>query len=108
MIKFCEMKDTVLENFCGGQGALIAKMFNDGKNKILKGTLPSGSSIGLHCHETSSEIIFILEGKGKVIYDGELERLCAGDCHYCEKGRSHSLINDSAEDIVFYAVVPQQ
>ena len=39
--------------------------------------------------------------------DGE-EPLKAGDCHYCPKGRAHSLINNSEEPLEFFAVVPQQ
>ena len=43
----------------------------------------------------------------QVIID-ETERLAAGDCHYCPKGGFHTLINDGDEDLVFFAVVPQQ
>ena len=41
--------------------------------------------------------------------DGLLrERVEAGVCHYCPKGHTHSMINDSDEDLVFFAVVPVQ
>ena len=53
------------------------------------------------------ELLFILSGKGKALYDGEYEPVYAGICHYCPMGHSHSLINDSDEDLVFCAVVPQ-
>ena len=36
------------------------------------------------------------------------ESLEAGDCHYCPKGHTHSLINVGKEDLVFFAVVPEQ
>ena len=39
---------------------------------------------------------------------GGQETLTAGDCHYCPKGHSHSLINGGGEDLVFFAVIPQQ
>ena len=45
----------------------------DKNNKILLGTLEPGASIGLHTHETNSEIIYILSGKGKVLFEGEYE-----------------------------------
>lgn len=32
----------------------------------------------------------------------------ADTCHYCRKGQTHTLVNDGTEDIIFYAVVPQQ
>ncbi|MDE5990720.1 MAG: cupin domain-containing protein [Clostridia bacterium] len=108
MIKFDEMQATKIPNFYGGEGAIEATMVVDELNKILKGRLVKGSSIGLHKHETSSEIIFILSGVGKTICDGVEEKLQSGDCHYCKKGSEHTLINIGDDDLIFYAVVPQQ
>lgn len=108
MIDFNKLNETVIHNFYGGEGDTVARMFVDDKNKIMKGKLAPGCSIGLHCHETSSEIIFVLSGVGTAILDGEQEILTAGTCHYCQKEQSHTLINNGAEDLVFYAVVPQQ
>ncbi|MBQ8374500.1 MAG: cupin domain-containing protein [Clostridia bacterium] len=108
IIKFNEIKATELKAFYGGEGALIANMYVDEKNKILRGKLVPGATIGLHRHVPSSEIIFILSGKGKAICDGAEEFLFAGDCHYCPQGSEHSLINIGDEELCFYAVVPQQ
>ena len=108
IIKFDEMQVKKLPAFYGGDGALLAHMFSDEKNKILRGKLVHGASIGLHTHETSSEIIFILSGNGKSICDGKEELLTSGDCHYCPKGSEHCLMNIGEEDLCFYAVVPQQ
>lgn len=106
IIKFDEVKETELKAFYGGDGALVANMFVDEKNKILRGKLVPGASIGLHKHEPSSEIIFIMAGKGKSVCDGKEETLSVGDCHYCPKGSEHCLINTGDEDLCFYAVVP--
>ncbi len=95
-------------NFKGGEKSLFAKMHSDEKNRILHGRLVPGGTIGLHTHDTSSEIIYILEGNGKVIFDDTEEKLTAGDCHYCPKGHTHSLINNSDKDLIFFAVVPEQ
>ena len=108
MIDFSTIPQSDIEHFLGGEGVFSARIFNDGLNKILMGTLESGCSIGMHCHDTSSEIIYVLEGKGKMLLkDGE-EILKAGDCHYCKKGESHSFTNPYSEPLVFFAVVPQQ
>ena len=96
-------------NFNGGEKEFNANMFIDEKgNKIFIGKLIPGASIGLHTHETSCEVIYILKGQGKVLYEGEEFRVQAGLCHYCPKGKQHSLINDSEEDLDFFAVVPLQ
>ena len=108
VINFSEMKETVIPQFYGGEKEIRAKMQVDNTNKILYGTLEPGASIGLHTHETSSEIIYFIHGAGKVLYDGEYERVRSGLCHYCPKGHSHRLINDGDQDLVFFAVVPQQ
>ena len=108
LIKLNEMEEKELKAFYGGDGALYAKLYTDGQNKMLRGRLAPGCTIGKHTHETSMEVIFILSGNGKSICDGKEEILSAGDCHYCPKGSEHCLINTGAEDLLFYAVVPQQ
>ena len=107
LIRFDAMAENAHQHFKGGEGTFINKVFQDGDNKILAGRLTPGSSIGLHTHQGNSEIIFILSGTGKVLYDGEYEPLSAGSCHYCPQGHSHSLINDGTEDLVICAVVPE-
>lgn len=108
MIDFQNMPDTVLPKFKGGEGQLVAKMFADEQNRILYATLAPGHSIGLHIHDTSSEIMYFLSGKGTVTTDGVAETVAPGLCHYCKKGSAHTLVNDGEEELVFFAVVPQQ
>ena len=108
MPKFYEMPDTVLEHFKDGEGSTIAKMFADELNRIFIGRLQPGCSIGMHTHDTSSEVIYVLEGVGTTILDGITETLHPGDCSYCKKGNTHTLINRGESDLVFFAVVPQQ
>ena len=98
----------VLPRFKGGEGNFIAAIHFDGLNKLIHGPLPPQATIGRHTHEGDSEIIYILSGRGEVEDDGTLLPLQAGDCHYCPKGHTHSLINNSDEDLVFFAVVPVQ
>lgn len=107
-IDFKNTKFESFPNFKGGEKALLAKMYFDGNNRIIHGVLESGATIGVHTHETNSEIIYILSGNGTVLYDGEYEDLSAGMVHYCPKGHTHSLINNSDADLEFFAVVPEQ
>ena len=107
-IDFDKIDLSVIPSFKGGEKEYRAKMFFDGTNRIMKGLLIPGASIGMHTHEDSSEIIFITAGKGAVIFDGAKSVVQAGICHYCPKGHTHSLINDSDADLEFLAVVPMQ
>ena len=108
IIDFDTIPEVTIKNFRGGLNETVARIFSDDNGKIMHGSLKPGASIGFHKHETSSEIIYILCGKGKVLYDDSTEELEAGMCHYCPKGHSHSLINDSKENLEFFAVVPEQ
>ena len=107
LLKFEEIEEKVIPHMRGGEGEMIARMFVNGDTKIMRGRLTPGSTIGLHTHETDSEMICILSGAGKVLCDGVYEPLSAGSVHYCPKGHEHSLINDSDSDLTFFAVVPE-
>ena len=107
LIKFDEMEEVVTPHMRGGEGFYASRRYVDENNRIMRGRLEPGCSIGLHTHDTSSEIIYILSGTGKVLYDDGSEALAPGDCHYCPQGHRHSLINDGDADLVFFAVVPQ-
>ena len=108
LINFDTMETKVIPHMRDGEKEVSAQMYTDPLGKIMRGHLIPGASIGLHTHETSSETIYVLSGTGKVLYDGAYEPVAPGSCHYCPKGHEHSLINDSGEDLVFFAVVPEQ
>jgi len=107
-IDFNKLENQKLESFQGGLKHFDANIYNDGMNKIIRGKLIPGASIGLHTHDSSSEIIFITKGCAKFITDDVVEFVNEGECHYCKKGSRHTLINETKEDIEFFAVVPQQ
>ena len=108
IIDFNHMKEEILHHFKDGDKYMMAKMVDDGTNKIMVSRLISGASIGKHTHETSSEIIYILEGHGISYVDDEETKVGPGCCQYCPKGHSHQLINIGTKDLVFFAVVPAQ
>ena len=107
IINFEQMEEKKLPKFKGGAGELIAKMHTDELGKILYGRLEPGSSIGMHTHETNSEIIYILSGTASIVYDETTEEVTVGGCHYCPKGHSHSMSNRGEQDLVFFAVIPE-
>ena len=108
VIDFEKIPHQTIEHMKGGELSVDACIFDAPEIRIIKGRLIPGSSIGLHRHEPNSETIYILEGHGKAICDGEVEPLKPGSCSYCKKGHEHTLINDSDEDLVFFGVIPIQ
>ena len=107
-IDFSTIPESVIPHMRGGEKEVRAHMFTDERCKIMRGRLIPGASIGLHTHETSCEIIYILSGTGKILYDDGCEPLAPGSCHYCPKGHAHSLVNDSEDRLEFFAVIPEQ
>lgn len=89
-----------------GEGHTDAHLRIDEMGKIMFGKLEPGCSIGYHTHDTSYEVVYILSGRGKALYDDGEEELEPGVCHYCPQNHAHSLINNGTEDLVFFAVVP--
>lgn len=109
LFEYDKIEETVIPNFKGGEKEAIAKMYHDDRNRIMLGRLRPGASIGIHKHETNSEIVYIISGTGIVIMDGVEEQLRPGVCHYCPKGHTHTMINNGTEeDLVIFAVVPEQ
>ncbi|MBQ0052165.1 MAG: cupin domain-containing protein [Treponema sp.] len=102
------MEEKKIPNFKGGEGEVIAKMYADSMNRILYGRLTPGSSIGYHTHDTSSEIVYILEGTAVIKLDDSEEILGPGQIHYCPKGHSHSTVNNGKKDLVVFTVVTEQ
>lgn len=108
IIDFKHIEESVMPHFKGGDGDTRSRIFFDGLNKIMLGHLDVGCSIGYHKHETNSEVFLILSGEARCQYDGGEERLKAGDCHYCPRGHSHSLINASdSVPLEYFAIVPE-
>ena len=107
ILNFDSIEEKVIPEFKGGEKNFIPRMFTDDKIKIMKAKLEPGASIGYHIHDTNSEIIFMIKGPGVVIIGDYKEILEAGQSHYCPMGHSHSLRNESDEEIEFYAVVPE-
>lgn len=108
LIDFSKIDKKVMPEFYGGKLNTVAQMHVDARNRIMLARLEPGASIGFHQHETGSEIVYFLQGRGKAFYDDMQEEVVAGACHYCPKGHSHSILNDGEEELVFFAVVPQQ
>lgn len=108
ILDWTNIPEQTMPNFKGGEGVTYARMFFDGKNRIMLGRLPVGSTIGMHTHETNSEIMHVLSGAARVIMDGEELIIPAGQTHYCPKGHTHTTMCAGDEELCILAVVPEQ
>jgi len=106
-IDFPTLEERLVEGMRGGQGSARMKQFADPDNRVLWIALAPGASIGGHRHETSSETVYVLSGRGTVTTETGEEQVAPGDCHYCPKGAWHSLANTGDGDLEIFAVIPE-
>ncbi len=107
LVNFDSVEEEWFPSFRGGQGIVKAKIVLLNGMKVIISRIPEGSSIGMHAHETSSEVCFVVEGEGIAYIDGKAENLTPGTCHICEKGSSHMIINIGSQDLVLNTVVKE-
>ena len=108
LIDFHAIQEITIPGMNSGTGMMSAKMFMDEQGKMIYTKIHSGGSIGLHKHETSDDINYVISGEGKAICDGKEEMLRAGACHICKKGSEHSITNTGRDDLVFITVVVER
>lgn len=108
LIDFNNIREITISGMNNGTGEMTAKMYMDEGGKIIPCTIHKGGSIGIHKHETSDDINYVLSGTGKAICDGKEEILKAGCCHICKKGSEHSISNIGDDDLVLLTIVVER
>lgn len=107
-----EMSLEIKTEVRGGNGTM--EMINILKNedsytanvaKMARVTLKPGSSIGVHPHDTTEEIYYILQGNALFFDNGEEKRLQAGDVTITGSGGTHSIESLGPEDLDIVAVI---
>ena len=92
----------------GDAGEMTAKMYMDPQRKIIPCRIHAGGCIGLHAHDTSDDINYVLYGTGVAVCDGVEEMLSTDVCHICPKGSSHMIKNTGETDLVLLTVVTER
>ena len=57
---------------------VYTRMYSDDLNRIMLARITPGSSIGIHTHETNSEIVYVLSGTARIMMDDGEEIVHAG------------------------------
>ncbi len=108
LIDFNQKEAVTIPGMHHGTGTMTAKMYMGKQGKIIPCTIHAGGSIGVHKHETSDDINYVLSGEGKAVCDGQEEFLSAGTCHICQKGSEHCIMNTGDTDLVLLTVVVER
>lgn len=106
VIDFTNERMIEVKNMNGGTGSVIASLFPyTSDRKVIVSRVQPHSSIGNHIQTTGDDVNYVLSGTGYAIYDGVKEELKPGVCHICLKGHSHSIVNDTDEELVLFSFV---
>lgn len=108
MIDFNTLAAVTVPGMNGGQGEMTAKMSVSEQGKIIVSQIHPGSSIGVHQHDTSDDINYVLSGQGIAICDGREESLSPGCCHICPQGSTHSIANTGEDALCLLTVVVER
>ena len=57
LLDFSQIPVEPVANMRGGEGTVLLQKTTQGPVKVMRGVLPPGATIGLHPHETNSEVI---------------------------------------------------
>lgn len=106
IIDFENIPETHILDFKGGKGALDTRNYVDANVRIMYSTLRPGATTGLHTHEGSSEVVYVVSGTATFHYDSAVETVRQGQVHYCPEGHSHYMENKTDHDLVYLAIVP--
>ena len=107
LLDFNSMQEITCPGMNDGTGTMSSRMYVDAENRMVYCRIHPGSSIGVHTHNGSADINYVISGHGRAICGGEEEMLIPGRCHYCRNGQAHSIINDGDEDLIIFTVVPK-
>ncbi len=76
-----------------------------GKNsQIVAMNIPIGEDIGAEIHPSTDQILFIVDGKGEAILEGERRNIGKHDAVFVPAGTIHNFKNTGNEDLKLYTV----
>lgn len=73
-------------------------------SQLVLMSLLAGEDIGEEVHETSDQIIFIVDGDGETVLDGETTHIQKKSVVFVPAGIRHNIINKGDEDMKLYTV----
>ncbi len=79
-------RELLVPNLNGGRGQVAARLCPLDCGKALWSRLPAGASIGEHRHETSTDVNFVLAGRGRAVTDGVPEPIAPRRLPRLQKG----------------------
>lgn len=74
------------------------------KSQLVAMSIPAGSDIGEEAHRDTDQILFIVEGEGEAILNGEVKKAGEHDVVFVPAGTTHNFKNIGDEDLKLFTV----
>ncbi|HSX18926.1 MAG TPA: cupin domain-containing protein [Candidatus Saccharimonadales bacterium] len=89
-----DIKDQAIEN------TFFRKVLESGKHtQIVLMSLPEGEEIGMETHDDNDQVLYIVQGSGKAILNGEEKAFKKDDIFLVQAGTEHNFVNTGEEDL---------
>lgn len=101
----------VIENMKGGDGYFCLRHIGENSEMagrvslFARGSLPPGSTVGLHRHEGNMEYCLFIGGEGLVKEEQAEYPVTVGDVSICFDGGFHEIINTGASELEYIVLV---
>lgn len=70
-------------------------------------TVAVGGYVREHAHDRNEEVIYVVNGKGRAVLDGENHPMAPGSAFLIGKNRRHVFINEGTQEMTFvWLIVP--
>jgi mannose-6-phosphate isomerase-like protein (cupin superfamily) len=91
-----------------GDKAQTIKVGEDETASVFVGRFTPGVEVKPHFHKAHSETIFVIEGSGQMVIDGNVVEIKPGTVHFNGKGKIHSVKNTGSSDLIVIQVFAPQ
>ena len=87
------------------QNTYFRRVLHTGNHsQIVAMSISVGNDIGDEIHPTTDQILYIIDGEGEVVINGERRRIEEHDIIFVPAGASHNIINVDDEDLKLFTV----
>lgn len=87
------------------ENANFRKVIYTGKNsQLVVMSIPPGGEIGEETHSTIEQILFLVEGSGEVILNGQSSPFVNEDVVFVPAGTRHNFKNTNQQDLKLFTV----
>ena len=87
------------------QNTYFRRVLHTGNHsQIVAMSISVGNDIGDEIHPTTDQILYIIDGEGEVVINGERRRIEEHDIIFVPAGVSHNIINVDDEDLKLFTV----